>query len=376
MRIGIDCRLWNETGVGRYTRNLVTELAKIDKKNSYILFFRNEEFNTVTLPGKNFEKHKASMRWHTIKEQVYLPFLLQKFKLDLVHFPYFSVPTQYRGKFIVTIHDLILDHFDTGEASTLPWIVYKAKRLAYKYIISQTAAKAARIIAVSEATKQEIVDHLPISKDKISVVYEGVDTSVHAGVSEKPLVKSPYYLYVGNAYPHKNLVRLLEAYGLFLQKVGVEIPLIFVGKEDYFYKQLQVTAQSMFVDQTIQFLRNVDDKQLASLYKNANALVVPSLMEGFGLPILEAMVNDCNVLASDIPAFREIGKDAIMYFNPESPESIAKALEKNLALDKTTREKYSKAGIARSKLFSFEKMAKETLALYHAVTSNNDQRKH
>lgn len=376
MRIGIDCRLWNETGVGRYTRNLVTELAKIDKKNSYILFFRNEEFNTVTLPGKNFEKHKASMRWHTIKEQVYLPFLLQKFKLDLVHFPYFSVPTQYRVKFIVTIHDLILDHFDTGEASTLPWIVYKAKRLAYKYIISQTAAKAARIIAVSEATKQEIVDHLPISKDKISVVYEGVDTSVHAGVSEKPLVKSPYYLYVGNAYPHKNLVRLLEAYGLFLQKVGVEIPLIFVGKEDYFYKQLQVTAQSMFVDQTIQFLRNVDDKQLASLYKNANALVVPSLMEGFGLPILEAMVNDCNVLASDIPAFREIGKDAIMYFNPENPESIAKALEKNLALDKTTREKYSKAGIARSKLFSFEKMAKETLALYHAVTSNNDQRKH
>lgn len=376
MRIGIDCRLWNETGVGRYTRNLVTELAKIDKKNSYILFFRNEEFNTVTLPGKNFEKHKASMRWHTIKEQVYLPFLLQKFKLDLVHFPYFSVPTQYRGKFIVTIHDLILDHFDTGEASTLPWIVYKAKRLAYKYIISQTAAKAARIIAVSEATKQEIVDHLPISKDKISVVYEGVDTNVHAGVSEKPLVKSPYYLYVGNAYPHKNLVRLLEAYGLFLQKVGVEIPLIFVGKEDYFYKQLQVTAQSMFVDQTIQFLRNVDDKQLASLYKNANALVVPSLMEGFGLPILEAMVNDCNVLASDIPAFREIGKDAIMYFNPESPESIAKALEKNLALDKTTREKYSKAGIARSKLFSFEKMAKETLALYHAVTSNNDQSKH
>lgn len=373
MRIGIDCRLWNETGVGRYTRNLVAELAKIDKKNSYILFFRNEEFNSVTLPGKNFEKHKASMRWHTIKEQVYLPFLLQKFKLDLVHFPYFSVPTQYRGKFIVTIHDLILDHFDTGEASTLPWIVYKAKRFAYKYIISQTASKAARIIAVSDATKKEIIDHLPMSKDKISVIYEGVDTSVHAGISEKPPVKPPYYLYVGNAYPHKNLVRLLEAYGLFLQKVGQEIPLVFVGKEDYFYKQLQVTAQNMFVDQTIQFLKNVDDKQLASLYKNANALVVPSLMEGFGLPILEAMVNHCNVLASDIPAFREIGKDAIMYFNPQSPESIAKALEKNLALDKTARETYSRAGIARSKVFSFEKMAQETLAQYLAVASNNDQ---
>ena len=376
MRIGIDCRLWNETGVGRYTRNLVSELAKIDKKNTYVLFFRNEEFNSVTLPGENFEKHKASMRWHTIKEQVYLPFLLLKFKLDLVHFPYFSVPTQYRGKFIVTIHDLILDHFDTGEASTLPWIIYKAKRLAYKYIISQTAAKAARIIAVSEATKREIVDHLPISKDKISVIYEGVDTSVSEGVSEKPLVKPPYYLYVGNAYPHKNLVRLLEAYGLFLQNVGQEIPLVLVGKEDYFYKQLKVTAQNMFVDKTIQFLADVDDKQLASLYNHANALVVPSLMEGFGLPILEAMINNCNVVASDIPAFREIGKDAIIYFNPESSGSIPKALEKNLTLDKTARETYSKAGTERSKLFSFEKMAQETLALYNAVASNNDKSDH
>ncbi len=373
MRIGIDCRLWNQTGVGRYTRNLVTHLAQIDKKNSYILFFRNEEFNTVELPGPNFEKHKATMRWHTIKEQVYLPFLLQKFKLDLVHFPYFSVPTQYRGKFVVTIHDLILDHFDTGEASTLPWIVYKAKRLAYKYIISQTAAKAANIITVSEATKQEIADHLPISKDKITVIHEGVDTNVSVGSSEKPLIKPPYYLYVGNAYPHKNLVRLLEAYGLFLQKVGEEIPLVLVGREDYFYKRLEETAQNMFVNQTIQFLRNVDDKQLASLYKHANALVVPSLMEGFGLPILEALTNECLVLASDIPAFREIGKDTIKYFDPQSPQAIAKALEKNLSLDKTTRETYSKAGIARSKLFSFETMAKETLVLYQTVASNNEK---
>lgn len=372
MRIGIDCRLWNETGVGRYTRNLVASLAKIDKKNSYILFFREEEYNNVVLPGENFEKYKAAMRWHTIKEQIYLPFLLKKHKLDLVHFPYFSVPIHYRGKFVVTIHDLILDHFDTGEASTLPWIVYKAKRLAYKYIIKETVAKAKKIIAVSQATKQEILDHLPISKDKVSVIYEGVEE----GSKRKEMSTLPekfkdkkYFLYVGNAYPHKNLTRLIETFSLLLEeKENRDVHFVFVGKEDYFYQKLKEFVKQIGIEKSITFYGHVSDEELTLLYKNAEALIAPSLMEGFGLPGLEAMKQQCLVAASDIPAFREVYGDGAIYFDPMTIPVIKQTLTDILSIDKTVRSQYSKAGLLQSEKFSWEKMAKETLALYHTLS--------
>lgn len=380
MRIGIDCRLWNQTGVGRYTRNLISHLAEIDKTNSYILFFRDEEFNNVELPGENFEKHKAAMRWHTIKEQIYLPFLLQRYKLDVVHFPYFSVPTHYQGKFIVTIHDLILDHFDTGEASTLPWIVYKAKRLAYKYVIHTTAAKAKKIIAVSHATKKEIIDHIHINSNKIDVIYEGVGQEISYDklqISKNSTISVvrdvPYFLYVGNAYPHKNLARLIEAFTLLVEERPEELKLVLAGKEDYFYKNLREFVKQIGIEKSVIFCGEVTDEELSLLYKNAQALVLPSLMEGFGLPGLEAMKVQCLVMASAIPAFKEIYKDAAIYFDPMDIVTIKKQLVYVLSLDKKMRETYSKAGIARSKMFSFETMAKETLAIYEAVASNNEQ---
>lgn len=373
MRIGIDCRLWNETGVGRYTRNLVASLAKIDKKNSYILFFREEEYNSVIIPGENFEKYKATMRWHTIKEQIYLPFLLKKHKLDLVHFPYFSVPIHYRGKFVVTIHDLILDHFDTGEASTLPWIVYKAKRLAYKYIIKETVAKAKKIIAVSHATKKEILDHLPISKDKISVIYEGAEEGSDNKRKEMSTLPEKfkdkkYFLYVGNAYPHKNLTRLIEAFVFLLEdKEHKDIKFVFIGKDDYFYQKLKEFVNQIGIERSIIFYGHVSDDELALFYKNAEALIAPSLMEGFGLPGLEAMKQQCLVAASDIAAFREVYADAAIFFDPITIPVIKQTFNDILSLDKAARSQYSKAGLLQSEKFSWEKMAKETLALYHNV---------
>src|SRR5579872_178365 len=175
MKIGIDARLWNETGVGRYIRNLVSELAKLDKKNDYVLFLRKKEFDTLPLPQKNFVKVLADLRWHSLDEQLKYPGILYKQKLDLMHFPYFSVPLFYANAYVVTIHDLIINHYPTGEASTLPFFLYKMKYLGYDYVLQKTVRRAKRIIAVSEATKKEILDHLPAKGGKISVIYEGVD---------------------------------------------------------------------------------------------------------------------------------------------------------------------------------------------------------
>ncbi|HXS15212.1 MAG TPA: glycosyltransferase, partial [Candidatus Saccharimonadales bacterium] len=239
MRIGIDARLWNETGVGRYIRNLVRELAKIDKENEYILFFRQSEFETVPLPGKNFEKRLADVRWHSIQEQTKLPKIFLSENLDIMHFPYFSYPIFYKKPFVITIHDLIIDHFPTGKASTLPQPVYWLKQVGYKYILSQAIKHAKKIIAVSKATKQEIMEHYHPNTENVVVTYEGIDEAVSKEEMEAVDVKRPYFLYVGNAYPHKNLERLMEGFAEFLHTAKEDAYLILVGKEDYFYTRLK-----------------------------------------------------------------------------------------------------------------------------------------
>lgn len=154
MKIGIDARLINETGVGRYIRNLVVELEKIDKKNKYIIF-RN------TIP------------WHSVAEQIRMPVIYYRAHLDLLHVPYFNVPLFYFKKFIVTIHDLTILHFDTGKSSTLPFIFYKLKRLAYYVLLLKAIHWSEKIIAVSHTTKQEILDHFDVLPEHIEVIYEG-----------------------------------------------------------------------------------------------------------------------------------------------------------------------------------------------------------
>ncbi len=366
MRIGIDARLWNETGVGRYIRNLVSELAKIDKENQYSLFLREKEFNEIELPGNNWEKRLADIRWHSFKEQWEMPKILNKEKLDLVHFPYFNIPIFYDGPFVVTIHDLIINHFPTGRATTLPWPLYQVKRLGYKLLVWWAVKKSQKIIAVSESTKREIVDHFKVNPDKIIVTYEsGILEIKKAGIMRSEF-KKPYILYVGNAHPHKNLERLIDAFSKFNYS---DIRLVLVGKEDYFYRRLKKKVAEVNSSDKVVFYGEADDDNLRDLYKNAAALVLPSLMEGFGLPALEAMGQGCLVLCSNIPAFREICADAAIYFDPTSVEDMAQKIEeviRNKNADKY-RELIEK-GRKRTQLFSWQKMAQETLEVYqHSI---------
>ncbi len=367
MRIGIDARLWNDSGVGRYTRNLIAELAKIDKKNHYVLFFRSREFANVSLPGKNFEKKLADIRWHTIEEQLRFPLILNKEKLDLVHFPYFSVPVFYTKPFVVTIHDLILHHFPTGQASTMSVPLYKLKLLGYKFVISQAAKRAKKIITVSNATKEEVVKNLHVHKEKVIVTYEGVDEKI-SNKSKTINSNNKYFLYVGNAYPHKNLSRLLIAFANIKYQIS-NIKLILVGKEDYFYRRMKEKVQKMGLEASVVFYGETTDKELADLYKNALALVMPSIMEGFGLPVVEAMANGCLVLASDIPVNHEIAGDAAIYFNPYNAEDIAKKMKAIHFNDMNHYSENIQKGIERVKMFSWEKMTKETLVIYESSIS-------
>lgn len=363
MKIGIDARLWNESGVGRYLRNLVTNLAAIDTKNEYVLFFKKNEYQTVVMPGENFRKVLADIHWHSVAEQLLFPAILTKERCDVVHFPYFSVPIFYTRPYVVTIHDLILHHFSTGKATTLPYIFYKAKQLGYRYVINKAAHDAKKIFAVSKTTKQEIIDHLHIPEEKIVVTYEGVEVKKEK-ISTSAIMSSPYFLYVGNTYPHKNVLVLVDAFAK-ASKTHI-MHLVIVGKRDYFTAELERYVIEKEI-KNVHFLGYVSDNELASLYTGATAVVVPSLMEGFGLPAGEALARGCLVLLSNIPVHHEIIGEGGIYFDPQNSDKLAQMLlvvikEKNNYKSVVTK------GVEKIRNYSWEKMTQETKNVYESCT--------
>jgi glycosyltransferase involved in cell wall biosynthesis len=370
MKIGIDARLWDQTGVGRYIRNLCINLQKIDKKNQYIIFARSRDLESIKskINNSNWRIVKTDIRWHSIAEQINFSKVIDKENLDLMHFPYFSLPIFYKKPYVVTIHDLIINHFPTGKASTLFPIFYYLKLFSYKYIIYMGAKNAKKIITPSNATKEEVIDHLRVDSKKIIVTPEAADENISKESNLQALkqISGKYFLSIGNAYPHKNLEKLLDAFKDVKKDID-DVKLVLVGNNDYFYERIKKRVDEMDISKDVVFFGKATDNELSYLYKNAVCLVMPSLMEGFGLPVLEAMANKCLVICSNIPSLREIAKDNAIYFSPSNLEEIKQALKK--AYKKDYNIEILENAFNESKKFSWEKTAKETLKVYESCIS-------
>lgn len=360
MKIGIDGRLWNESGVGRYIRNLVQGIDSKKTRDNFVIFLTGETYNKVVFKNPNIKKVKSASHWHTLSEQWRFKNELDREKLDLVHFPYFSYPVFYNQPFVITIHDLIIDHYPTGIASSLPLPLYKLKHYGYKKIIASSIKKSKRIISPSNATKDELQKHYKADADKIEVIYEGFDPSIMKD-GKGNLVSGNYILYVGNAYPHKNLERLLSAYRKIRRTNDID--LVCIGRDDFFYRKLEAKKGG-----GVHFLHNVDDRALFEYYTNAKLFVMPSLMEGFGLPILEAMHLSCPVVSSDTPALKEIGGDACVYFDPEKEDEIFSSIVKVLG-DNQLSQSLVQKGRKRSVEFSWAECIEKTLKVYESCDS-------
>lgn len=374
MRIGIDARFFGPIGkgLGRYTQKLIEKLEKIDSKNQYFIFLKSENFDEYQPKNPNFQKVLADFRWYTLAEQIKMPFLLRKYKLDLVHFPHFNVPILYFGKFIVTIHDLILLRFPTIRSSTLSPLLYWIKFLAYRIVISRAIHRSYKIIGVSNFTKNDILKkYSNIDKEKISVTYEACDDFCFFNPKKiNDLTKlygimKPYILYVGNVYPHKNPERLILA----MKKVCEEFPelkLVFVGGEDYFYRRLKELVRSEKMKNII-FAGFVPDYDLDAVFRNSLAYVRPSLHEGFELPALEAMARGVPVITADYECSREILEDSAYYFDGKNISDIARAI-KNIINNEELREDLVKKGYEQVKKYNWQYMAQKTLDLYQDGT--------
>ncbi len=372
MRIGIDARFYGSLGkgLGRYTQKLIENLEKIDTENRYFVFLRKENFDEYVPKNKNFQKVLADCQWYTLSEQLDMPKILNKYDLDLVHFPHFNVPIFYRKKFIITIHDLILLHFPTTKATTLNFIFYWIKFLAYKIVIRNAILKSKKIISVSNFTKNDILKHYNVPPEKISITYEAADDiEKNSALSEDEIlgkygIIKPYVMYVGNAYPHKNLEALVLAYREIKNK---NLQLVLIGKEDYFYQSLKSLVKKEEINNII-FAGFVPDEELDAIYKNALFYIFPSLYEGFGLPPLEAMMREIPVASSDISCMKEILGENVFYFNANKKENIFKAIN-YFSENKELRTELAKRGLQWTRKYSWKEMAEKTLAEYKSINS-------
>jgi glycosyltransferase involved in cell wall biosynthesis len=367
MKIVIDMRIYGPEpgGPGRYNQKLLENLIKIDKHNQYILLLKNKPANLPHLP-MNFSIKICNCHWYSWKEQFILPFVLKKLKPDLVHFTHFNVPLFYNKAFVVTIHDLIMTKFPSRKTSTLNKLFFVVKRLAYNITIKHAVRKSQNIIAISKFTAQDIIKYFKLDNkqtEKIKVIYNGVDFDIKQN-NAKANLPSKYLLYVGNAYPHKNLYFLIKVFKEFIKR-HPEYYLVLVGNKNYFYKKVEDYAHRIIgpKQEKIIFANFVPDNKLASYYHQATAYVFPSLYEGFGLPPLEAMHFDTPVLSSNQSCLPEILGEAALYFDPENKQDLLNKLEQIIS-DPELRNKLINTGQEQIKLYSWHKTAQEILEVY------------
>ncbi len=373
MRIAIDCRFWGtkHTGLGRYTENLVLNLLEIDKVNRYFLFV--SENNETMKQCNKATVLPLNTPHYSLKEQIIIPKILKEINPDLVHFPHFNVPILNNFPYLITIHDLI-KHYSKGKETTTrnSWI-YLLKYWGYKTVFTQAVGKAKKIIVPSKFVKRGLLKNYLLAEDKIEVIYEGVDNKLKAQSSKlkaksqkskllnKYKIRRPYLLYVGNVYPHKNIRRLILA----VKKINQT--LIIVCSRDVFYQRLQQVVKEFKAEKFVKLTGYVTDKELNVLYAQAKAFINPSLMEGFGLPGLEAMQAGCPVVCSQIPTFKEVYDQAVVYFNPKNIDDIAEKILKVINFSDKERKELIKKGKNQASKYSWQKCAQETLQLYQSM---------
>jgi glycosyltransferase involved in cell wall biosynthesis len=369
VNIGLDLRLfgYQHGGIGRYCRELFPRILEMDKENRYFLFVNEKEVALLTDILKSINSNAqiipCNIRHYSLSEQLSFYKVLNKYNLDLVHFPNFNVPILYKKPFVVTIHDMV--HHKIGGAKKSHYFHF----LAYKKVIANAAEKSREIITVSQTSKKDIASFLQVDPNKIKVIYEGsslnsqVDEKLVEKVKKSYLITRPYFLFVGVLERKKNLVNLTRGFDYFLEKYKAGMDMVIVGKSDPHYPEIKHHALDIKNSGRLIFTGQVEDWELRALYKGAYAFVSASLHEGFGLPGVEALGFGLPLLVSNTPVFNEIYDNSAIYFNPLDPEDIGEKMN-ILARDNLFHQQLQEKSFERSQLFDWKKAAKETLQVY------------
>jgi glycosyltransferase involved in cell wall biosynthesis len=336
---------------------------KKENSHSYIIYLKEKplDFLPKETSWWKYEIVKPQKMWTQIAFPLHLLITLKKpdVLLSLTHYaPRFTtIPT------IVSVMDVSYLNFpDTFKKRDLlkltKWTEYSVKR-------------AKKIITISKSSKNDIIKHYKVPEEKTKVVYLGLK-KLNMDSSQKDLasfgVHKKFILFVGTLQPRKNISRLIEAFSLLPQKLKAEYQLVVIGKKGWLYEEILKAPEKFRVSNDVLFLDYVKDNDLPEFYKKAQVFVLPSLYEGFGLPVLEAMRYGCPVAVSNVSSLPEAGGEAALYFDPESTTDIKNTIEKILT-DSKLREKMREKGREQFKKFTWEKAAKEVLEVVESLKS-------
>ena len=367
MRVAIDARKLHDFGIGTYTRNLLRHLARIDRDSEYLLLCHQPDLGIGAQLGPNFRTVLEPSPNYSVREQIHVPWLLHRERPDVFHAPHYVLPPAVGCRSLVTIHDCI----------HLVFPQYLPNRAAYVYAKASmwsAARRSNRILTVSEASKRDIIRFLNVPPEKIVVVHNAIDERFRVRPSEEAIARvreryqldHRFVLYVGNIKPHKNLVRLIEAFDR-LRKCGFdELTLLIIGDEISKLPALRRAVHSHKLHKHVRFLGYLPDETLAVLYRLAAVFVFPSLSEGFGLPPIEAMACGAPVVTSNVSSLPEVTGGAAVLVDPYDVESIADGIARVLN-NPALREELRVKGIARALDFSWERSVARTREIYQEV---------
>jgi glycosyltransferase involved in cell wall biosynthesis len=363
MKIAIDARIISSE-TGRYIRELVANLEQIDTTNDYLILVGSDDFQRLSSPNPRFQYIKADFKNYSFAEQLGFNRFLRQLQPDLVHFCMPQQPLLYTKPAVTTIHDLNLLRITAND--DMNWLELRIKKIVFAALLWVVARRTSHVITPSIYTKQDLQRFSGIADSKITVTYEG---AVQPSTAPKPMPtyqSVPFVLYVGRAEPYKNNRGLIEAHQLLLTN-HPDLRLVIAGKIDAL-READIAWVEKQGYKNVDFSGFVSDEELVWLYANARAYVQPSLMEGFGLPGLEAMAYGAAVVSSNTTCLPEIYGDAARYCNPTDSADMAKAIEAVITNDMLRQELIDKAA-AQVKKYSWRRMAEETLVVYAKALS-------
>jgi glycosyltransferase involved in cell wall biosynthesis len=356
INIGIDARLYGleHAGLGRYCMNLVDRL--IHNNNIHWTLFLNKKYEKQFSHYANVTVVNANIKHYSLAEQIEFLNILNNQPINLLHIPHFNVPIFYNRPFVVTIHDILWHQVRGGRVTTLSPLKYYLKYAGYRLTVNHAISKALRIYVPSNYVKIDLLNTFNnLDSKKIIVTYEGVDPRLSSDQSNK---QSNNIVYIGSAYPHKNLHILLQA----LTKMD-DVSLTIVGSRSVFLDHIKREVRSLNIEDRVIFAGYQTDEEVKLLLSHAICLVHPSKSEGFGLTGLEAMATGTPVIASNATALPEIYQDAALYFDPDDSDGLVTRI-RELITNSVLRASLITKGRARAMQFSWDKMVDDTIAGY------------
>jgi glycosyltransferase involved in cell wall biosynthesis len=374
MRIAIDytAAIAQGAGIGRYTRSLVSALARVDAEDRFTLYSSEAATPERGFPAANNMRPRVfnignrymTILWHRL--HLPLPAELLMGRADVLHGPDFTLPPVLNTRRVVTIHDLA---FLTNPECALPSLV------AYLSDVVPRAVRAAdHVIAVSQRSADDLVERLAVPREKISVIYLGVDPTlgpereeaVLAAIRAKYALADPFVLAVGTIEPRKNYERLIAAFAQALRQPDGPRMLVVAGRKGWLYDGVFEAVARHGVADSVRFLDYVPDGDLRPLYQAASVLAMPSIYEGFGIPVVEAMACGTPVVCGTGGSLPEIAGDAALLVDPEDVTGLGAALVRAVS-DSDLRSSLVARGLARTRLFSWDEAARSHVRIYHQV---------